>query len=81
VGLVDLELTDRTPFGIEECAKLPLFTPQLIELMRRVIPPERQSCVATSVIVRARKPEAGRRGGLRPRRRIDEVIASHLSSK
>jgi arsenite methyltransferase len=56
VGLVDLRLSDRTPFSIEDCAKLPLFTPQLIELMRRVIPPERQSCVATSVIVRAHRP-------------------------
>jgi arsenite methyltransferase len=56
VGLVDLQLSDRMAFGIDECAKLPLFTPQLIELMRRVIPPQRQSCVATSVIVRARKP-------------------------
>jgi arsenite methyltransferase len=54
--LVDLDLMGRRPLNIDDCAKFPLFTPQLIELMRRVIPPERQSCVATSVIVRARRP-------------------------
>jgi hypothetical protein len=56
VGLVDLRLSDRTPFSIDDCANFPLFTPELIALMRRVIPADRQSCVATSVIVRARKP-------------------------
>jgi len=34
---------------------LPLFTPELIELMRRVIRPDCQDHVATSVIVRATK--------------------------
>lgn len=40
---------------------MPLFTREIIELMRRLIPPERQGCVATAVIVRARKGVGGAR--------------------
>lgn len=56
VGFRDVELLDRKPFGIEEAALFPLFTPELIALMRKLIPVERQGRVATSLIVRARKP-------------------------
>jgi arsenite methyltransferase len=56
VGFADLRFTNATPFGIDDCAVMPLFTPELIELMRRLIPAERQDCVATAVIVQARKP-------------------------
>lgn len=43
--------------GIDDCALYPLFTPDLLELMRRLIPPERQDAVAVAVVVRARRPE------------------------
>lgn len=43
-------------YGEEEAALYPLFTPALIQLMREVIPPERQASVAVSVIAKARKP-------------------------
>ncbi len=46
------------PFGIDDCALMPLFTPELIALMRRLIPTDQQTCVATSLIVRATRPEA-----------------------
>ncbi|MDR7542965.1 MAG: hypothetical protein QN120_01795 [Armatimonadota bacterium] len=41
---------------MDECEQYPLFTPELIALMRRLIPPERQSKTAKSVIFTARKP-------------------------
>ncbi|MDR5693835.1 MAG: hypothetical protein QN198_11910 [Armatimonadota bacterium] len=44
------------PYGVDECEQYPLFTPDLIALMRRLIPPERQPKVARSVIFSARKP-------------------------
>jgi len=44
------------PFGVDECEQYPLFTPELIALMRRLIPPARQPKVARSVIFSARKP-------------------------
>ena len=44
------------PYGIEDAARYPLFTPELIDVMRTAIAPDRQAHVATGVIVRARKP-------------------------
>lgn len=41
---------------MDECEQYPLFTPELIALMRRLIPPDRQPRVARSVVFSARKP-------------------------
>lgn len=54
-GFADVEFLDRRPFGVDDVALFPLFTPELVELMRQLIPPERQASVATSVVVRARR--------------------------
>lgn len=56
MGFEDVWLGERIPYGVEEAALYPLFTPELIDLMREVIPPERQASVAVSVIAKARKP-------------------------
>jgi hypothetical protein len=56
VGFREVWIGERTPFGIEGAALYPLFTPEIIDLMRRLLPPERQDRVAISVIARARKP-------------------------
>jgi arsenite methyltransferase len=55
-GFTDFRFSGRRAYSIDDCALFPLFTPELLALMRRVIPPERQSCVATSVVVQARRP-------------------------
>ena len=55
-GLVDVELRERVPFGIDDVALYPLFTAEVIELMRRLIPSDAQRRVAVSLIVRATKP-------------------------
>jgi len=47
------------PFGIDECALYPLFTPSLLDLLRRLVPPDRLDRIATSTVMRARKPAAG----------------------
>jgi arsenite methyltransferase len=57
VGFEDVAVGNRIPFGIEQAALFPLFTPDLLAMMRRLIPSERHSCVATSVIVKAHKVE------------------------
>jgi hypothetical protein len=44
------------PFGIEDAALFPLFTHEVIEVMRRTIPTHQQDRVATAVIVKATKP-------------------------
>jgi arsenite methyltransferase len=56
MGFEDVWLGEQIPYGVEEAALYPLFTPALIDLMREVIPPERQASVAVSVIAKARKP-------------------------
>jgi arsenite methyltransferase len=49
-------LGGHRPFGIDDAAMLPLFTDEVIEVMRRTIPADLQGRVATAVIIKARKP-------------------------
>ncbi len=56
VGLVDVVVHERHPFGVEDCARFPLFTPDLLAVMRTAIPPERQPVIATAITVTARRP-------------------------
>lgn len=56
VGFADVWIGDKVPYGIEQAALYPLFTPELVQLMRKLIPQERQDRIAISVIVKARKP-------------------------
>jgi hypothetical protein len=44
----------REPWGIDECALYPLFDEELISLMRRLIPEERQDHVGESIVIKAR---------------------------
>ncbi len=53
---MQVERKEERPFGVDECEYYPLFTPELIALMRRLIPPARQGKVARSVTFAARKP-------------------------
>jgi arsenite methyltransferase len=55
-GLVDIELSQRAPFTVDDVALYPLFTAEVLELMRRLLPDHAQQHIATSVIARARKP-------------------------
>jgi arsenite methyltransferase len=55
-GFEDIWVGGHEPYGIEDAAKYPLFTPELIEVMRRTISRDRQAHMATGVIVKARKP-------------------------
>jgi arsenite methyltransferase len=55
-GFADVWVGGHRPYGIEDAARYPLFTPELIEIMKRTIPRDRQDHVATGVIVKARKP-------------------------
>jgi arsenite methyltransferase len=55
-GFVDVWIGGHQAFGIQEAASLPLFTPEVLNVMRRTIPAERHDHVATAVIVKARKP-------------------------
>ena len=58
-GFRDVGIAPIEGFGIAECALYPLFGPELLELLRRLVPAERHDRIATSVFVTARKPAAG----------------------
>ena len=58
-GFIDVEFFGHTGYGIDEISDYPLFTPNLIEVMRQTLPPSRQRHLAVAVIVRARKPALG----------------------
>lgn len=53
-GFEQVEVVERTPLGVEDVALYPLFTADVLELMRRLIEPERQRRVAVAIVVRAR---------------------------
>ena len=55
-GFAAVEVLEREPLGVDDCALYPLFTERVIALMRELIPPERQGRVAVSAVVRAGFP-------------------------
>ncbi len=58
-GFRDVSLEPLGGFGIAECALYPLFSEPLLDLLRRLVQPERHDRIAASVLVRARKPRVG----------------------
>jgi hypothetical protein len=52
-GFSTIEVHQREPASIDDLALYPLFTDDLIELMRALIPPDRQSAVATAIVLTA----------------------------
>jgi arsenite methyltransferase len=54
-GFAEIEVHHREPISVDDLALYPLFTTELIQLMRRLIPAERQNAVATSVVITARR--------------------------
>jgi hypothetical protein len=52
-GFVDVEVLERTPMGIDDCALYPLFNDELLATMRRLIQPERLDRIAVAAIIRA----------------------------
>ncbi|MGH8935824.1 MAG: hypothetical protein ACRDXD_06115 [Acidimicrobiia bacterium] len=55
-GFTQVWLGGHRPFGIDEALLYPLFTPKVVDAMRRTIRPDHQDHVATGVIVKAFKP-------------------------
>jgi arsenite methyltransferase len=52
-GFHDVEVLHREPLSIDLLALYPLFTEDLLHLMRRLIPEVRHHAVATAIVVRA----------------------------
>ena len=47
----------RAPLSIDDCALYPLFSDEVIALMRTLIPVDQHARVATTVVVKAHLPE------------------------
>ena len=58
-GFREVAIEPIESFGIAECALYPLFDDELLALLRTRVPAERHDRIATSVLVRARKPASG----------------------
>jgi hypothetical protein len=58
-GFANVWVGGHRSFGLEDAALMPLFSPEVIEVMRRTIAGEQQDRVATAVIIKASKPQRG----------------------
>jgi arsenite methyltransferase len=54
----DVEVLHREPLSVDDCALYPLFTDEVIRLMRELIPADKQDEVAISVVIRASYPRS-----------------------
>jgi arsenite methyltransferase len=52
-GFIDVRVLHREPVSIDDCALYPLFTDEVISLMRQLIPPQKQQAVAVAVVITA----------------------------
>lgn len=53
-GFTDIDVLHRDPLGIDDCALDPLFSPEVIHLMRRLVAPDRHDRVAVAIVIGAR---------------------------
>jgi hypothetical protein len=52
-GFHEIEVVERRPMGIDDCALYPLFTDELLATMRRLIRPDRLDRIAVAAVIRA----------------------------
>jgi hypothetical protein len=55
-GFANVWVGGHRPFGIDDAALMPLFSPEVIEVMRWTISADQHDRVATAVIIKASKP-------------------------
>jgi hypothetical protein len=58
VGFEDIAVVERRPFGLGDLTRYPLFAPEFLDFLRRIMPPARHAELVSSIAVTARKPEA-----------------------
>ena len=60
VGFEAPVVFDRRPFGLAVLGRYPVFPPEFVDFVRRVVPPEHHDTLVHAVVITARK------GGERP---------------
>ena len=58
VGFAEIQVVERSAFGLADLGRYPLFAPDFLDFMRRVMPPERHRELVFSIVVTATSPEA-----------------------
>jgi hypothetical protein len=53
VGFTDIEVVERSAFGLDDLTRYPLFTPDFLDFMRRIMPPERHRELVFSIAITA----------------------------
>ena len=56
VGFTDIQVVERRAFGLDDLTRYPLFTPDFLDFMRRIMPPERHRELVFSIAITARSP-------------------------
>lgn len=56
VGFEKISVGGRKPFGLADLTRYPLFAPDFLDFLRRVMPPHRHAELVFSIVVTARKP-------------------------
>lgn len=56
MGFEEIRVIERKPFGLQDLTRYPLFEPDFLEFMRRVVPPGRHAELVRSIVVTARRP-------------------------
>jgi len=54
-GFEDVQVLERRPMSVEDAALYPLFTDELLDLIRGLVPLEQQGELAIAVVVSARR--------------------------
>jgi hypothetical protein len=57
VGFEDIAVLERRAFGLDDLRRYPLFAPEFIDFLRRVVPEHRHREMVFSIVVTGRKPE------------------------
>jgi hypothetical protein len=60
VGFEEIRVTERQAFGLADIARYPLFAPEFVDFLARVMPADRHAELVYSIVVTARKPEEPR---------------------
>jgi hypothetical protein len=56
VGFEEIRVVARRACGLDDLARYPLFAPDFIEFLRRVMPLQRHAELVSSIVLTARKP-------------------------
>jgi len=62
VGFEEIGVVERRPFGLADVERYPLFAPDFLDFLQRIIPAERHAEMVFSITVRAWKPTSNQGG-------------------